>query len=114
MKNKEKIRSPIELLIVVVNRHKGESVIEILNEKKVSIHVNCMGQGTSESGIADLFGFGIIERDVVLSLVPSEKKESILEELNQKFNFDQPHNGLAFTVPINSVEKKLLDFIKVN
>lgn len=115
MKNKkEKIKSPINLLIVIVNRHKGDSVVAALNEKNITAHVNCMGYGTSESGIADLFGFGIIERDIVASLVPSTESKNILEELNGKFNFDEPHNGLAFTVPVNSIEKKLFDFIKVN
>lgn len=110
MKNKD---SYIELLIVIVKRHKGHIVCEILNEYKCVNHINCIGHGTTDSEVADLFGFGIIERDIVVSVIASNKTEKILKDLDTTFHFDERHNGLAFTVPINSIEKNLLDLLNI-
>jgi hypothetical protein len=109
----KKMESPVDLLIAIVNRHKGHNVCEILNDYKVQMHLNCIGHGTAESTLADLFGFGIVERDIVISLVPVTISEKILNKLNREFHFNERHNGLAMTIPVNSIEKNLLDFIKV-
>ncbi|MDD4110334.1 MAG: hypothetical protein PHS54_02145 [Clostridia bacterium] len=111
---KKKIDSPVDMLIAIVGRHKGNEAIEILNKYKIFTHVICIGNGTAESDIADLFGFGIIERDVVISLIPVIKSTKILNSLNRKFHFKERHNGLAFTIPINSIEKKILESMEVN
>jgi hypothetical protein len=111
MKNKTKLQPNPFLLLVIVNRHEGHNVVNILNKNKIESHINCIGHGTSESGIAELFGFGIIERDMVLSIIPNELNEKILDDLNNVFNFDEPHKGLALTIPVNKIEKKLLNLI---
>ena len=110
---KKKIDSPVNLLITIVGRNKGNEVVEILNKYKIFTHVICIGNGTSESGIADLFGFGIIERDIVISLIHVSTSSKILNSLDKNFHFNEKHNGLALTIPINSIEQKSLEILKI-
>lgn len=110
---KKKIDSPVNLLIAIVGRNKGTDAIKVLNRYKIFTHFVCIGNGTAESEIADLFGFGIIERDVVISLAPVTNSTKILNSLDRKFHFKERHNGLALTIPINSVEKKILESLKI-
>ncbi|MFA6860140.1 MAG: hypothetical protein WCR30_01975 [Clostridia bacterium] len=111
--NKKGNGSPLELLITIVERHRGHEVCEILNTNQDVTHINCIGYGTADSEIADLFGFGISERDVVLSLVQSENSVEILKKLNEKFDFNKKNNGISFTIPVNSIEKKLYNLLKM-
>lgn len=110
---RKKIISPIDLLIVIIPRHKGNKVCKILNDYKIYTHVNCIGYGTAESTIADLFGFGIKERDIVFAIIPTDKGEKLLDVFENEFKFEEKDNGLAMTLPINSIEKKLFDLIKI-
>jgi len=110
---KEPILSPIDLLITIVDQNSGEKVINFLKQKDVSYYVECSGHGTAESELQDLFGFGIRERDIVISLVNSKKSEELLHELNEIFGFNERHTGLAFTVPLNSAEKQLADLLNI-
>lgn len=110
---KDVILSPIDLLITIVNRGMGEKVKETISEFNFKNHIELIGYGTAESEISDLFGFGIKERDIVLSFVESEKSKAVLDKLNEEFYFNERHTGLAFTIPLNSAEKSLVDLLKL-
>ena len=105
--------SPINLLVVIVDRYLGEAVTQILEQNSIKAYIQCLGHGTAESEISDLFGFGIKERDIVLSFVVPNASEELLQKLNEEFKFTERHNGLAFTVPINSAEKQLLKILNI-
>ena len=113
MKIKNNNESPIDLLVVIVPRNDGRKVCEILDKYNIHLQLNCMGHGTAKSNIADLFGFGISERDVVFSIIPTEKGNELLDFFNKTFEFEKKDNGLAMTLPINIIEKKLFNLINI-
>lgn len=94
---------PVQLLISVVDRGKGQTVVSLFEEQQVSYHLICLGHGTANSDILDYLGLGETEKDVVFSTVPEEKAAALLHLLSDHMNFNHPGHGIAFTVPVNSV-----------
>lgn len=94
---------PIKLLISIVNRGKGEKVEELLQSMGITYHLICLGYGTANSDILDYLGLGETDKDIVISTVESDKIQSALDTLNNKLHFSKDGNGIAFTIPINSV-----------
>lgn len=94
---------PIKLLVSIVNRTKGEKVEELLQEIGITYHLICLGHGTANSDILDYLGLGEIDKDIVFSVVECDKINVALNTLNEKLHFKKDGNGIAFTIPINSV-----------
>lgn len=95
---------PIKLLISIVNRGKGEKIEELLGTKGIKYHLICLGYGTADSDILDYLGLGEIDKDIVLSVMVAHKVPEALDILSDKLHFSIPGNGIAFSIPINSVD----------
>lgn len=111
-KTTKKPPAPVELLIVVVNPAKSGKVFEILHEWEEKNSLAVMGCGTSDSNLLELFGFGIVERTVVMAIINTKNGHEIVHEIATKLQFHTPEfSGVAFTVPVNSMEKSFLKLI---
>ena len=107
-------KAPLELLITIVSEHASDKVLEILDEFKAKNSLVILANGTVESEIVDLFGFGQIERTITATFIKSENSALIVERISKDLNFHcEEGKGLAFTIPLNSMEKSVLDFYKV-
>jgi nitrogen regulatory protein PII len=102
----------IKLLITIVDRGNGEKIAELLRENNVIYNMILLGNGTAKSEILDYLGLGRTEKDIVLSVVNDEDIDNILKNFNEKMNMSEPGNGVAFTIPISSVDSSMaLEFI---
>ena len=97
----------IKLLIAIIDRGKGNDVVEILKESGVTYNLASPGYCASGSDIMDYLGLSNRERDLVLSVVTEDKVDSVLKKLLYKLDLDEPGNGLAFTIPISGVSGPL-------
>ncbi len=110
---KKKIKAPIQLILVIVERGDGEKVIEYLRSKNSHSYLSFMGEGTSKNATSDFFGFGIIEREAVLGFVDSDKASDILDELYSIMHMENKHNGIAMLLPIGSCASTVFDMLKI-
>lgn len=92
----------IKLLITIVDRYKGEKIVEFLKSEKIAFHLIALGHGTADSEILDYLGLSENEKDIILSVIPECKTKFILNHLNQNMTFYKNGNGIAFTLPISS------------
>lgn len=97
----------IKLLITIVDRGKGNGVVEILRDSGTTFNLIAPGYGAAGSQIMDYLGLTSAERDLVLSVVTEDKASSVLNKILYKFDLDLPGNGLAFTIPISGVSGPL-------
>ncbi len=109
----KKVLAPIEMLIAVTDRGKGKNVIKILNKWDSQYHLICLAKGTAESNIAEIFGFGITDRDLVIAIINIHHSEELLDEIAKELHLYIPTNGLAMTLPINSASSDMLDMLKI-
>lgn len=97
----------IKLLVAIVDRGKGEDVVEILRESGVTYNMISPAYRASGSDIIDYLGLSNPEQDLILSVVTEDKVSRILNKLLYKMDLDEPGNGLAFTIPISGVSGPL-------
>ena len=107
------VNSPIEMLFVIVGHKNLEKVYEIFENNGIEYKTVMPGKGTAESKLGDLFGFGIIDRDVIATVVKTAQRSKILSELDEKLNLSEPHNGVAFSMSIDAVTSAVLQLLNI-
>ena len=105
---------PLQLLTCITYRDEVKSVEKIFDKFDIAEHCVLMGKGTAASKLGDLFGFGVIDRDVTCAIVDSQKCKDIIFELDQKFNFNNTHSGICFCVPVDAISSDLFAFLNLN
>ena len=100
------MESPIEILWIVIDKSKHEKVERKLDEFGINNKLVLMGKGTAKSTLGDIFSFGIIDRDVICSIVNKVDSPTIVEELDKQIN---PHGptGVIFTTPLDAISSDL-------
>lgn len=107
------VNSPIEILFVIVGHKNLEKASEVLEDNGIQYKTVMPGKGTAESKLGDLFGFGIIDRDVITTVVKTEQRSKILSELDEKLNLSEPHNGVAFAMSIDAITSDVLQMLNI-
>ncbi len=93
----------LALLITIVDRGKGQNVVDLLKKDMVLFHRIALGRGTAKSEILDMLGIGETPKDIVLSVVARSQARHAMHRLRNTLQFDNPGHGIAFTVPIGSI-----------
>lgn len=102
----------IKLLLTIIDRGKGEELTEMFREHEVMYNMILLGKGTARSEILDYLGLGRTDKDIIISVGNEGNIKIVLDLLCKKLNLDEPGNGIAFTIPISSVDSALaLDYI---
>ena len=106
--------SPIEVMFTITNDAAVNEVNKILNEFKDSECIALYAKGTVKSEIVDLFGFGILERMLTITIISTKNRRELLERISTDLKFNtEEGRGLVFTVPINSIEKQALNLLNI-
>ena len=71
----------VELIVSIVDRGRGESVVRLLERQGSLFHTIVLGRGTAQERILDYLGLGETEKDVVIS---GYKALPHIEELRRK------------------------------
>lgn len=98
------LHKKIKLLVTIVDRDRGKNVVETYRGLNVRYSLIALGNGTASSEILDYLGLGETEKDIVLSIISSDSVFDIFKKLREEMHFNDPGNGIAFTVPISSVD----------
>ncbi len=95
--------SPFVLIITIVNKGFADTIVDISKEAGAEGGTIVYGRGTGIHEKAKLFGIPIEpEKEMVLTLVPREKGDQILEAILEKGELCKPGKGISF---ILNVEK---------
>lgn len=94
---------PLKILVTIVYWKKMDSFIDFIEEQEVNMQMIVQGNGTSHSWKKELFGLKDQKRAVIISTIREDKEKSILEMLEDKFERLKDSEGIAFTIPMESV-----------
>ena len=108
MKNK-KIDAPIEVLLTITNNGDSDKVIKYLQTQNIPYSIVMMAKGTNPSQIADIFTFGIDDRDILVTFIPTDKEDKIVKDLTKVLGLEDKNLGLIMILPINSASSNLLE-----
>lgn len=105
----KKIKAPICLMLVFCDDDKGEKVEKYLDQNNLKSGVVFSGEGTSDNDVADMFGFGMSERDVIACIIPTQVSEKVLDDVKDVIGIDQGRAGMAMLIPLTSATSTMLD-----
>jgi len=92
----------IKLLFTVVNRHKTEFFVDVLQNFEVNMQLILSAQGTANDDIRSLLGLTDSDKSVIISVIRQDRIKDALAALEDKFNTVKNGKGIAYTVPIKS------------
>ena len=103
MKNENMER--IVMMTIVVEKKQKDALLSMLLESGIHLVNTVYGKSTFGAGyLANTLALVPEKNRVVITCVSTYlKTEAIFKLLVEKFNFDKPHTGIAFTVPITRV-----------
>lgn len=109
----QKVKSPLKLIISITDRGVAKDIENYLNDMGCTGGVVFMGKGTAESVVADIFGFGISDKDVLAVLVPTAKYKKIIKQINEITGIETDKYGLLIALDLQSAGSNLLDALHV-
>lgn len=91
------------LLFTIVNRSKVEFFTDLIRTYSSNMQVTCLAEGTA--GTLKSSGIGEItkEKAVILSVIQEDRKQEIMDALDEKMHKIRRCDGIAYTVPFTSV-----------
>ena len=105
----------VKLLVTIMDRGKGERVVDFYRSRGLPYHFITLGFGTANSQILDYFGLNETEKDIVLTLVQGDHSRRLLEDTTNDFRMTGPGRGILFTLPLSGVSGRvpqILEHIK--
>lgn len=94
----------LELLITVVNRAKGDFYMDLIqSNSEVNMQFSTTAVGTADISILNKLGITSTDKTVIFSIIKSEQCSYILSLLEEKFKNIKDGNGIAYTVPMESI-----------
>ncbi len=93
----------IMLLVTIVSRGKGEKIVSFLNNKGVTFNFMSLGRGTASSELLDYLGLGETKKDIIISTALKENTKTLLNNMRDLMNLNDPGKGIAFVIDIKSV-----------
>ncbi|MCI5497041.1 MAG: hypothetical protein MR412_00405 [Firmicutes bacterium] len=112
-KNTKKIPAPVKLLLCIADRGIGKDIENYLNDHELKGGLLILGKGTAESDIADIFGFGLSDKDIVGCLIPINKLDKVVEDINQITGVETDRYGLNMILDIQSMASNMLEFLNI-
>ncbi|MGF1671386.1 MAG: P-II family nitrogen regulator [Balneolaceae bacterium] len=89
------------LIVSIINKGHCGTVIDASRSAGAEGGTIINGRGSGIHEKAKLFSFSIEpEKDIVLTLVPKEITETVLEAIVKAVNLNEPGNGIAFIIEV--------------
>jgi nitrogen regulatory protein PII len=93
----------IELICVITNFGLGSDIIKFSKQHGITGGTIFLGKGTVRNSILEFLELAEVRKEIVLMGAEGPKANEVLEELNQKFKFQKPNHGIAFSISIRSI-----------
>lgn len=93
----------LKLLVTVVNRHKAELFLGLLQGFDVNMQLSMAAQGTASTEMRQMLGLTDTDKAVIFSVIREDRADEALRYLDDKFHTIKNGKGVAFTVPMTGV-----------
>jgi nitrogen regulatory protein PII len=92
------------LIVSIVRKGWGDSVLQATMKAGAHGGTVLFGRGIGRNEQQKVFGIQIEpEKEIVLTVIPSDLKDTILREIVRAAELNAPGHGLAFVVPVETV-----------
>ncbi len=96
------------IMVIVTTPKLSELASKYFEKRNIPIHYKINATGTAPSDILDILGLGTSDKCIVICMLPKTIADIVLKELYSELMFGVPGNGIAFTLPLNASNNKLV------
>ncbi|NLK73296.1 MAG: P-II family nitrogen regulator [Clostridiales bacterium] len=96
--------SVFELIYVIVNFGMGSKILHKAKEYGLKGGTILLGKGTINNGLLNFLSLYDERKEIVLMAADREKAFNTLDLLDEKFHFEKPNHGIAFTISACGIE----------
>lgn len=94
----------LKLIVSIVAKERSEKVIKGIEKAGAVKSTIILGRGRSRNNPKLFFGMQIEPmREIILTLIPKEKADTIFEVVMKEGNLEKPLNGVVFMVDLEKV-----------
>lgn len=92
-----------ELICLVLDFGSGTKAIKIGRENHISGGTIFLGKGTVRNRLLEFLSLDQIRKEIVIMICRKNIALKALERLNEEFQFEIAHHGIAFSIPLCNV-----------
>ncbi|EEX49090.1 MULTISPECIES: P-II family nitrogen regulator [Jonquetella] len=94
----------MELLVIIVERGKADTVVQAANAAGAFGATTLYGRGAPSSEIRKFLSFSIeSSKELIFMLITPQNSDAIIKAVTEAGQLNSPGRGIAFTVPVNQV-----------
>ena len=86
----------------IVDYSKGEMIADVYKKEKIPVFFSTHGNGSADSAMLELLGFGENKKSIMLSVLNQQRSEKIFTAVEEKMHISKPGKGIMFSVPLTS------------
>lgn len=103
--NKNSLPHKIEFLVLIAGRKQRDALLAELPGMGLKIINSMYGNGTVQASyLQNVLGLIPEENKIIITgVMRCENSDAIFKLLIEKFNFNMPNTGIAFTIPIEKL-----------
>jgi len=98
------------MLFIIINYSDEKKFTNIINKYNIGFKIIMHGKGTASSSLLEYFGLNNEEKTIITMVLPPIICKHLLTEIKQKINVSERGKGIAFSIPLSSGTKYMLDF----
>ena len=102
----------LNILFIIINKTDEKRILKIIDKYKVGFKVIMHGTGTASSSLLEYFNLNDEEKTIITIVLPTIIGKNILKEVESKLQTHKHGKGIAFSIPLSSSTKYMLDFYK--
>lgn len=93
----------MKVILSIVERGQGASMLKLYRKRYVPIHLQCAGKGTATSEIMDILGLGSSEKDVLISFAAASAAKQLLHDLDNELRGHTGGAGIVVSIPVSGL-----------
>lgn len=102
-----------DLIVTIVNKGRAEKVMEAAKKAGAEGGTILHGRGSGVHEKAKLFGIIIEpEKEIILTLVPSDISQTVLDNILKEVDLNKPNKGIAFVLSVDKVAGINHDYLR--
>lgn len=102
----------LNIIFIIINKTDEKRILQIVDKYKVGFKVVMHGTGTASSSLLEYFNLNDEEKTIITIVLPTIIGKNILKEVENKLQTHKHGKGIAFSIPLSSSTKYMLDFYK--
>lgn len=93
----------LELAVVIVDFGLGSKVLKLAKQHGIQYGIVFVGSGTLNNRILEFLRLADIRKEIVLMASDRSVLDAAMDAINERFRFDKPFHGIAYTKPLSSL-----------